>query len=105
MTPVHGTAPTAQGSLEQVPFAHLLVYMAEKRLSGTIVLARPGAPASEESMIHFTEGDVTQVRLANGSADPAQCALLPDETRFAFFEGSNLLPAKDMGRGVDPLAT
>jgi curved DNA-binding protein CbpA len=107
MTMVQRASPTAQGSLEQVPLAHLLVYMAEKRLSGTIVFTPSGSAEGDESMIHFTEGNVAQIRASGAPSDIAPFVGLSDDTAFAFFEGVNLLPSKDAPRGVslDPLAT
>jgi curved DNA-binding protein CbpA len=106
MTTVNGAPPTAQGVLDQVPFVHLLVYMAEKRLTGTIVLTPPNTIQGDQSLIHFANGEVTQTRLAGGIATVEQCTSLVAATTFAFFDGVNLLPSKEKaGATRDPLAT
>src|SRR5262249_23576670 len=51
-----GQPPTAQGSLERTPFVHLLVYLADRLVSGTLVLAEPDQPPGEEHAIYFLEG-------------------------------------------------
>src|SRR5689334_7130987 len=36
-----GILPTAEGDLGRTPFAHLLVYVLDKRLTGALVLSEP----------------------------------------------------------------
>jgi curved DNA-binding protein CbpA len=86
MNKVAGASPTAHGSLEQTPLAHLLVYMAEKRLSGTIVFTPKDGSASDETMIRFVEGEACSV--SGGSFEA--CCRLPDTTTFAFYDGQNI---------------
>lgn len=58
-------APAAQGTLSKTPFAHLLLYMREKHLTGTLALQVLQGPAEllGESLLAFQDGQVTQVRL------------------------------------------
>lgn len=56
--PVEGAA-TAEGLLERTPFAHLLVYAADKRLTGAMVLREPGGA---EHVIQLARGAVVKVR-------------------------------------------
>jgi hypothetical protein len=62
MTQASGSQPTAQGSLERTPFAHLLVYLADRQVSGTLVLADPQQPPGEEHAIYFHEGTAAKFR-------------------------------------------
>jgi len=62
MTEASGQPPTAQGSLEKTPFVHLLVYMADRRVSGTLVLAEPDQAPGEEHAIYFLEGTASKFR-------------------------------------------
>src|SRR5205823_2247077 len=51
--------PTAEGDLGRTPFAHLLIYMLDKRLTGTTVFETP------EGFIHsayFHEGAPAKIR-------------------------------------------
>src|SRR5579859_412495 len=54
--------PTAQGSLERTPFVHLLVYMADRQMSGTLVLAEADAAPGEEHAIYFANGAAAKFR-------------------------------------------
>src|SRR5690242_14103601 len=62
MTEAVGQPPTAQGSLERTPFVHLLVYLADRQVSGTIVLAEADQPPGEEHAIYFVEGTAAKFR-------------------------------------------
>jgi curved DNA-binding protein CbpA len=57
-----GQPPTAQGSLERTPFVHLLVYLADRQVSGTLVLAEPDQAPGEEHAIYFVEGTAAKFR-------------------------------------------
>ncbi len=61
-----GKAPTAEGTLAKTPFPHLLVYMADRALTGTVVLTTPrdGEPAAMNG-ICFREGAPSKVRVAD----------------------------------------
>jgi len=57
MTQASGQQPTAQGSLERTPLVHLLVYMADRQVSGSLVLADPDTffkPQTDETDPAFT---------------------------------------------------
>jgi tetratricopeptide (TPR) repeat protein len=58
-------APTAEGQLSRTPFAHVLLYMRDRRLSGTLVVDAPErfGELAGESLLGFEEGCLTQVRL------------------------------------------
>src|SRR6185503_9461917 len=54
--------PTAKGSLAATPFAHLLIYALDHRLTGTIVFEEP---THAKHAIHFVDGAPTQARAAS----------------------------------------
>jgi curved DNA-binding protein CbpA len=54
-------APTAKGSLAATPFAHLLIYALDRRLTGTIVFEEP---SHAKHAIYLVEGAPTQARVA-----------------------------------------
>jgi curved DNA-binding protein CbpA len=60
MTKIAGMAPTAEGVLEKTPLVHLLVYLADRELSGSLVLSN-GSEADDHS-IYFFEGQASKVR-------------------------------------------
>jgi curved DNA-binding protein CbpA len=62
MTQASGQQPTAQGSLERTPFVHLLVYMADRQVSGSLVLADPAEAAGQEHGIYFLDGTASKFR-------------------------------------------
>jgi tetratricopeptide (TPR) repeat protein len=62
MTQASGQQPTAQGSLEKTPLVHLLVYMADRRVSGSLVLADPTEPAGQEHGVYFVDGTASKFR-------------------------------------------
>jgi hypothetical protein len=57
-------APTAEGSLEKTPFVHLLVYVADRMLSGSMVLSEPDRLAGEENTVYFFQGSASKIRTA-----------------------------------------
>jgi curved DNA-binding protein CbpA len=75
--------PSAGGTLEKRPFAHLLLYALERRLSGTIDLAGPGG----EARVVFSEGHPTKVAAVGLTVGARLEAIFrfPDETVFAYF--------------------
>ena len=105
MNKVAGASPTAHGSLEQTPLAHLLVYMAEKRLSGTIVFTPQDLALGDEAMIQFVDGEACFVGGRGRSLEA--CFRMPDTTTFAFYDGQNLCNDGDSTRIPvgEPLAT
>jgi hypothetical protein len=54
--------PTAEGRLEKTPMVHLLVYMADRRLTGSISFAPPISNGPVEDVIHFFEGAPAKIR-------------------------------------------
>jgi len=60
-------AATARGTLGKTPLAHLLVYVLEHRLSGTLVLT-PAEESGIQHGIHFDQGVATQVWTPAGVA-------------------------------------
>ena len=65
-------APTAKGSLAATPFAHLLIYALDRRLTGTIVFEEP---SHAKHAIYLVNGAPTQARVAT------QIALLGELVR------------------------
>lgn len=57
--------PSAEGQLSRTPFAHVLLYMRERRLTGTISVQAPETTPEigGESLLAFEGGALTQVRL------------------------------------------
>jgi curved DNA-binding protein CbpA len=60
MTKTAGLTPTAEGLLEKTPLVHLLVYMADRLLTGSLVLS--SRSGGEEHAIYFFEGQASKVR-------------------------------------------
>ncbi|UQA59519.1 J domain-containing protein [Polyangium aurulentum] len=97
-----GAAPTAEGTLAQSPLLHLLVYLLDKALTGTVVLT---APNRVVSAVHFHEGTPVKARGPDGSVPADMAGLertllslcaLPAETRYGFYKDKNFLAS--MGR-------
>src|SRR4051812_6689798 len=77
------TAATAEGALDRTPFAHLLVYAADRRLTGVLFLTEPGGT---EHAVRFARGAPVKVRpgdrfallgemlVEEGALDPATLA-------------------------------
>lgn len=58
-------SPTAEGNLSRTPFAHVLLYIRERKLTGTLAV-HCTAEVSDligESLLTFEHGELTQVRL------------------------------------------
>jgi curved DNA-binding protein CbpA len=53
--------PTARGSLAATPFAHLLIYALDHRLTGTVVFEEP---SHEKHAVYFADGAPLQARAA-----------------------------------------
>src|SRR3954464_1517430 len=63
MVDVAGLSPTAEGSLDKKPFVHLLVYVADRMLTGSMRFLSPGSGANPiEHCIFFREGAAAKVR-------------------------------------------
>lgn len=96
---------SAQGTLDKRPLAHLLVYVLEKRLEGSLVLR---TPEGFEWVVVFSGGSPAKIAgpsLPPAGADaPRFAALLdvPDATAFAFYERYDALEGVAPAP-VDPL--
>jgi tetratricopeptide (TPR) repeat protein len=62
MASPEGLSPTAEGSLEKRPFVHLLVYMADRMLTGSIQFVAPGGVAPLVHVVFFRNGAPAKVR-------------------------------------------
>jgi hypothetical protein len=60
MTKIAGLTPTAEGLLEKTPLVHLLVYLADRELTGSLVLSAKNG--GEDHAIYFFEGQASKVR-------------------------------------------
>ncbi|HMJ54784.1 MAG TPA: J domain-containing protein [Polyangiaceae bacterium] len=60
MTKIAGLTPTAEGLLEKTPLVHLLVYLADRELTGSLVLS--SRSGGEDHAIYFFEGQASKVR-------------------------------------------
>lgn len=56
------TSPTATGSLAKTPFPQLIVYLADRALTGSLVLRALEGDATVEHTVHFDEGAPVKVR-------------------------------------------
>jgi tetratricopeptide (TPR) repeat protein len=60
---VSDLSPTAEGSLEKKPFVHLLVYVADRMLTGSMRFVAPSTTAASlEHCIFFRDGACSKVR-------------------------------------------
>ena len=59
------SGPTARGTLGATPLAHVLVYMLDHALSGTVVFSEAGGP---EHLITFHRGAASKVRIGRPTA-------------------------------------
>ncbi len=60
MTKIAGLTPTAEGLLEKTPLVHLLVYLADRELTGSLVLSNRSG--GEHHAIYFLDGQASKVR-------------------------------------------
>lgn len=87
--------PSAHGSLAKTPFAHLLLYLQARALSGTLAIwADAAAGKKGQDRILFEQGMLTAMR----PLEPAKslyAALVPlfarEDGAYGFYEGQNLL--------------
>jgi curved DNA-binding protein CbpA len=63
--PLPDLTPTATGKLSKTPLPHLLVYMLDHQLDGSLVLK---ASDASEHVVHFSRGSASKVRIAYDSA-------------------------------------
>jgi hypothetical protein len=60
-------APSASGSLERTPFSHLLLYLLDRSLTGTLLFSEPTDRAEDvpvEHAVYFDHGVPTKIHLA-----------------------------------------
>jgi curved DNA-binding protein CbpA len=87
--------PSAHGSLAKTPFAHLLLYLEARKLSGTLaVWADANTGKSGQDRVLFEQGMLTAMR----PTEPAKslyAALMPlfarEDGPYGFYDGQNLL--------------
>jgi curved DNA-binding protein CbpA len=87
--------PSAHGSLAKTPFAHLLLYLQARKLSGTLAIwADPAAGKGGQDRVLFEQGALTAMR----PVEPAKtlyAALMPmfarEDGPYGFYDGQNLL--------------
>lgn len=95
--------PTAEGTLGATPFAHLLLYVQQNQLSGTLVVwpELPGLDDNFQDRILFSAGMPVAGRLLD-PASTLELGLLPlfsrESSPFAFYSGIDLV-----GEGSDVL--
>ena len=87
--------PSAHGSLAKTPFAHLLLYLQARQLSGTLAIwPEAGAPKAGQERILFERGELVSMRPVQ-SAKTLYAALMPlfarETAPYGFYEGHNLL--------------
>ena len=99
--------PSAHGSLRKTPFAHLLLYLAGRKLSGTLAIwPEAEAPKRGQDRMLFEQGQLVAMR----PIEPAKslyAALTPlfgrtDDAAYAFYEGQDLLG--DGSRLAEPIS-
>jgi curved DNA-binding protein CbpA len=88
--------PTAQGTLQKTPFAHLLVYMLGRKLSGTLAVwpdPREGSSGTQDRVL-FRDGSVVAVRPRAPGCDPESVLVAlfsRTDGPYGFYAGQNLL--------------
>lgn len=84
-------SPSAEGDLARTPFAHLLVYVVQQNLSGTLVLWVDGV----DSRILLQNGHPVALRLREGRPTTVRAGLLPffpvASAPYAYYANVNLL--------------
>lgn len=96
-----GPQPIAHGSLEQTPFAHVLISIAHRGLEGTLAIWAPEGQQGQDRLF-FRNGGVEKARLIEPSGDLAR-GLLPlfrRKTTYAFYD-QDLVGAGQLEGRVD----
>ncbi|MDB4998011.1 MAG: repeat/DnaJ domain/tetratricopeptide repeat protein, partial [Myxococcaceae bacterium] len=98
MLPAERPSPSASGSLDKRPLAHLLVYALERRLTGTMEIVSPEGTGC----FYLVDGQPQKVSTsaAAGPASGPGAALtrmddlfeMPSESTFAYYDGFDALP-------------
>ncbi len=94
-----GPQPIAHGSLEQTPFAHVLISIAHRGLVGTLAVWAPPGQQGQDRLF-FRQGVIEKARLLEPSSDLAR-GLLPlfrRETTYAFYDQDLVGPGRLEGR-------
>jgi curved DNA-binding protein CbpA len=85
--------PSAQGSLAKTPFAHLLLYLQARKLSGTLAIWAADGKSGQDRVL-LEQGMLTAMR----PVEPAKtlyAALMPlfarEDGPYGFYDGQNLL--------------
>jgi hypothetical protein len=86
---------TAQGTLANTPFAHLVQFVMLRELGGTLALWPPeGQEAQGQSRVLFNKGVPVALRTSEPEANLADALVAlfaQSEAPYAFYEGQNLL--------------
>ncbi len=87
--------PSAHGSLAKTPFAHLLLYLQTRKMSGTLAIwPDSGTAKSSQDRVLFEGGQLVAMRPVD-AASSLYAALLPlfgrVQAPYGFYEGYNLL--------------
>jgi curved DNA-binding protein CbpA len=89
--------PSAHGSLAKTPFAHLLLYMQSRKLTGTLAIWAAETEAAGQDRILFEDGKLVAMRPLV-AAKTLYSALLPlfarKQAPYGFYEGHNLLGSR-----------
>jgi tetratricopeptide (TPR) repeat protein len=87
-----GRPPTAAGSLEKTPLVHLLVYLADRKLTGSIILVSPSPNDPLEDVVYFSGGAAAKVRTGRPTARLGEVlvelGLLAEGTRQSSFDSA-----------------
>ena len=100
--------PSAQGSLAKTPFAHLVLYLYQRRSSGTLIVQTRAPSPGSETKVLFHRGRAVAANLAQPSAALDQ-GLLPIcealDGHFEFHESDLVGSGPGIATGMfDPLA-
>ena len=95
--------PTARGTFATTPFVHVLVYMLDEGLTGTLVIDEPTGCTA----LAFAQGTLWYAQ-QEGSDDAssehlARIVNLPSSTTYAFYEETAVTPSPPRGHRLQPL--
>ncbi len=87
-------APAAEGTLSKTPFAHIVLYVVQRNMTGTLAVWPDIQDGRKEDRIFFENGYIVAARMVE-SAAALDRGLLPVFARaqapFVFYEGVNLV--------------
>lgn len=81
--------PKAQGDLSTTPFAHLIAYVRNNALTGSLVLWEPESRPSAQHRLFFEHGQLLRVRVQPAEAEPSEVLrrqFSRSSGRYAFYE-------------------